>query len=106
MIVLQFNYYRHGVFSKTFSIVDHNIFQALIRLAKRRHPNKSKECVDNKYFTSVEYDNWIFNAGTEIVNGSHKIAALFKLNTTKIVRYVKIRADAKSYDPAYAEYFI
>jgi RNA-directed DNA polymerase len=76
-----------------------NIYQYWVILSK------FKWTVDNKYFTSIEYDNWIFNAGTKIVNGYHKLIALFKLHTTKIVRHVKIRADANPYDPAYAEYY-
>lgn len=100
------NYYRHGVSSKTFSTVDHNIFLALRRWAKRRHPNKSKKWVDDKYFTAIEYDNWIFNAGMkQLTDGRFGLIALFKLHTTKIVRHVKIKADANPFDPAYAEYF-
>jgi RNA-directed DNA polymerase len=99
------NYYRHGVSSKTFSKVDHEIFMALRKWAKRRHPNKSKDWVDNKYFCTVEYDNWVFNAGMKLVNGRDKLVSLFKLHSTQIVRHVKIRADANPYNPADAEYF-
>jgi RNA-directed DNA polymerase len=99
------NYYRHGVSSRTFSTVDHNIFVALRNWAKRRHPNKDKDWIDNKYFCSIEYDNWVFNAGTRVINECTKLVKLFKLHSTKIVRHVKIRADANPYNPADAEYF-
>lgn len=53
------NYYRHGVSSKTFAKVDHNIFQAIRKWAHRRHPTKSSDWVDEKYFCTVEHDNWV-----------------------------------------------
>lgn len=100
------NYYRHIVASKTFSTIDHNIFQAVRRWAKRRHPNKSRDWIEQKYFVSVEYDNWIFNVGLQqVANGRYKLLTLFKLHTTPIVWHVKIRATANPFNPADAEYF-
>src|SRR6185437_3527564 len=89
------NYYRHGVSSETFSLVDHNIFQAIRKLAKRRHPNKSSNWINKKYFCQVEYDNWVFNAGMKnIKRGRYGLLRLFKMHLTKIVRHVKIRGAA------------
>jgi RNA-directed DNA polymerase len=100
------NYYRHGVSSKTFGLIDHNIFQAIRKWAKRRHPNKSSNWIDKKYFCQVEYDNWVFNAGIkEVVKGRYGLLRLFKMHLTKIVRHVKIRGDANPYDPKYKSYF-
>lgn len=100
------NYYKSVVSSKTFSYVDHNVFQALRRWAQRRHPNRSKSWIDDKYFTSIEDDNWIFNAGLKpISNGRFKLVKLFKLRATQIVRHIKIRSDANPYNPAHAGYF-
>ena len=100
------NYYRHGVSSKTFSLVDHNIFQAIRTWAKRRHPNKSSNWIENKYFCRVEHDNWVFNAGMkEIKKGRYGLLRLFKTHLTKIVRHVKIHGEANPYDPKYNSYF-
>ncbi len=100
------NYYRHGVSSKTFAQVDHNIFQALRKWAKRRHPNKSSDWIDKKYFCQVEYDNWVFNAGMKNVKkGRYGLLRLFKMHLTKIVRHVKIRNEANPYDSKYNSYF-
>ncbi len=100
------NYYKHAVSSKTFSTVDHNIFKAIRKWAKRRHPKKNAEWVDKKYFCRIEHDNWVFNDGMKLVNGGRYILKrLFKTHLTKIVRHVKIRADANPYNPEYQEYF-
>lgn len=72
------NYYRHSVASKTFAKVDHLIFQAIRKWAKRRHPNKGSHWVDQKYFCTVEHDNWVFNAGRQLVKGRYQLVWLFK----------------------------
>src|SRR5215472_15609448 len=46
------NYHQHVVSKTTFARVGHAIFQALWRWAKRRHPNKPKEWIRKRYFTS------------------------------------------------------
>lgn len=99
------NYYRHVVSSKTFAKVDHNIFQAIRKWAKRRHPRKNSDWVDKKYFCQIEHDNWVFNAGMKLVSGRYRLVHLFKMHLTKIVRHVKIKADANPYNPMYTEYF-
>jgi RNA-directed DNA polymerase len=99
------NYYRHAVSSEIFAKVDHEIFQALRRWAKRRHPNKSSDWIDKKYFCTVEYDNWVFNAKTKTVSGRYKWVTLTKMHHINIVRHVKIRADANPYNPKYTKYF-
>jgi RNA-directed DNA polymerase len=100
------NYYRHGVSSETFSLVDHNIFQAIRTWARRRHPNKGSNWIDKKYFCQIEYDNWVFNAGMKSVKkGRYGLLHLFKMHLTKIVRHVKILGVANPYDPKYNSYF-
>ena len=44
------NYHRHMVSKRTFANVDHLIFQMLWRWARRRHPNKCKQWVKDRYF--------------------------------------------------------
>lgn len=99
------NYYRHGVSSETFAKVDHEILQALRRWAKRRHPKKTSDWKDKKYFCTVGYDNWVFNAKIKTDSGDYKLVTLNKAHYTNIVRHVKIRADANPYNPKYTKYF-
>lgn len=99
------NYYRHVVSSKTFATVDHNIFQALRKWAIRRHRNKNSDWIDKKYFCQDKYDNWVFNAGMKLVSGRYNLICIFKMHSIKIVRHVKVKADANPYNSIYTKYF-
>jgi RNA-directed DNA polymerase len=43
-------FHQHFVSKETFTLVDHKTLQALWKWAKRRHSNKSKQWIKNKYF--------------------------------------------------------
>src|SRR5882762_2459358 len=47
------NYHRHVVAKRAYTAVDHHIWQALWRWARRRHPNKSCDWVREKYFRTL-----------------------------------------------------
>jgi RNA-directed DNA polymerase len=97
------NHYKHVVAKDIFSYVDSQIFSALWRWAKRRHPNKSKFWIKTKYFTKIGFRNWCFYApNTKDI--SSNLTLLFA-SDTKITRYVKIKKDANPYDPEFQEYF-
>ena len=51
-------YHRHVVSKDTFGKIDHAVFQAVWRWAKRRHPNKGKWWVKKKYFKTVGGRDW------------------------------------------------
>ena len=100
------NYYRHICSKKTFSYVDAQIFLALWRWAKRRHPNKGKKWIQNKYFRSWELRNWVFYAKVKSKDKSDKITYLnlTEASKTPIKRHIKLRAEATPYDPVYHDY--
>ncbi len=98
-------YYRHVVAKATFNAVDHEIFHSLWRWAKRRHPNKSKKWICKKYFCSVEYENWVFNAGYQSYQGRYKLLRIIRASSIAIKRHIKIQAAATPYDPKYIKYF-
>jgi hypothetical protein len=54
------NYHRHVVSKRTFSHVDHSIFQSLWRWARRRHPKKSSTWLKEKYYERNRGNNWCF----------------------------------------------
>src|SRR5215472_5881460 len=54
-------YHRHAVSAKVFQSVDHAIFQALWRWAKRRHPNKGVRGVKARYFHTSDERYWVFS---------------------------------------------
>jgi hypothetical protein len=52
------NYHRHAVSKRVFQRVDHTIFFSLWQWARRRHPEKSRGWLKQKYFERLGQDNW------------------------------------------------
>jgi RNA-directed DNA polymerase len=90
------NYYSHVVSKRTFTKLDHKIWQMLWCWAKKRHPNKKSDWIKQKYFKVIGKRKWIFR--------TDKIA-LVEMAKTPIKRHIKIRKDANPYDEEYREYF-
>jgi RNA-directed DNA polymerase len=78
------NYHRSVVSSEIFHKLDSIIWGMLWHWAKRRHPEKSKQWIVDKYWHSVGKRNWVFSEGAEQLN---------LLSDTKIVRHRKIKLD-------------
>ncbi len=93
-------YHRHVSSSATFSKVDSAIFQALWRWAVRRHPNKGKRWVKQKYFHTIGTRRWVFSGD---IRGEPK--HLRKASDAHIMRHCKIKGEANPYDPAWEVYF-
>ncbi len=54
------NFFRHSAAKRTFSLLDHKLFFLLWKWAYRRHPNKGKHWIKNKYFRSMGNRHWVF----------------------------------------------
>ena len=93
-------YYRHVVATRTFSRVDGKLWDKLYRWAKRRHPNKSKGWIMNRYFqrTSERKSHFVDR------ETNTKIPMLGKI---PIKRFVKVNNDYRVYDkdPQSIEYW-
>ncbi len=98
------NYHQHVVSKVTFARVGHAIFQALWRWAKRRHPNKSKQWIKERYFKSTNGENWVFYGMIATKNGFVENRLLHPAHVP-IQRHVKIKGEANPYDPAWEVYF-
>jgi RNA-directed DNA polymerase len=99
------NFHRHNSAKRTFGKADHQIFNALWRWAKRRHPNKGRQWIKRKYFRSRGNRHWAFFADYIDHRGKPQTIELFELGKIPIRRYIKIRVEATPYDPAYKAYF-
>lgn len=100
------NYHQKVCARKTFEKVDHEIFQALWRWSKRRHPNKGLRWVKNKYFKIQGNNNWCFMSRSKIKNkNTVELKELFKTTSISIRRHRKIRANANPFDKEWYEYF-
>ena len=99
------NHFRHICSKKAFAQVDNQIFMALWRWAKRRHPDKGGKWIQRKYWRSDKLRNWRFYAKTK-ENKSNNITylQLAIASKTPIIRHVKLRSDATPYNPVYHDY--
>lgn len=96
------NYYRHKVSKEIFSKVDHAIFQALWRWAKRRHRNKGLRWIKDRYWLQEGARNWVFACKSET---SDRVVRLVRASDTPIVRHTAVKAAANPYDPTWETYF-
>ena len=98
-------YHRHVVSKHTFVKVASDIFRALWRWAKRRHPNKSGQWIRKKYFQSIGFRNWAFCGEKKDKAGKTRRIHLFNISAVPIQRHFKIKATANPYDPTWELYF-
>ena len=100
------NYYRHGVSKRTFSYVDHHVFRALWWWAKKRHPNKGKRWMAQKYFMPKHNRaRWTFHTMIETQQGRPKPLSLVLLSDIAIQRHVKVRGRVSLDDPTLKAYW-
>ena len=97
------NYHQNQVAKKNFSRVDTEIWKSLWRWACRRHPNKSRRWIKDRYFRHRGNRSWVFSA-TPARSWEKKGGLLIFTAATPIRRHVKINSDANPFDPAWDEY--
>ena len=88
------NYYSTVVSKETFSKMDHLLYQKLEAWANRRHPNKGKTEVANKYWHSDGTRNWVFATKEGCIISTR----LLSHADTPIVRHVKVKGESSPYD--------
>jgi RNA-directed DNA polymerase len=99
------NYHRHVVAKATYSAVDHHIWQALWRWARRRHPNKPIGWIQRRYFRTIGHRRWVFATEARGRDGKPRLLKLRLAMETRILRHVKVKSDANPFDPAWDSYF-
>lgn len=99
------NYHRHVCSKQTFSTIDHVIFRSLWRWARRRHPNKPRHWVKDKYFHHIGQRHWVFCGKALRWDGQPKGVHLCRAMDVTIKRHIKIKGEANPYDPAWEMYF-
>ncbi|QTA83795.1 Group II intron reverse transcriptase/maturase [Desulfonema limicola] len=92
------NYFRHSASKRTFTSIDHAVFEMTWKWAKRRHPGKSPKWIKSKYFQQEKNRNWVFKE-------KRNRHSLFKMDSIPIRRHIKIKGEANPYDPKWYEYF-
>lgn len=95
------NYHKGTVAKETFKHIDYQIWKKTWQWAARRHPNKGKRWIKDKYFKTVNNRNWVFSGE----NQGERSTILASMSAVPIERHIKIQADSNPYDPKYEQYF-
>lgn len=101
------NYHQHVVSSKVFNRIAHEIWCKLWRWCRRRHPEKRKLWIKNRYFRYQRGRDWVFATPCEKQNTPDKLkqAVLRNAAETPIRRHTKIKSAANPFDPDWESYF-
>ncbi len=97
------NYHRNVVAKQTFAYVDYQLFNALWRWAKRRHPNKGLRWIADRYWSSWETRSWVF-VDRFVKPASGESVRLLSAAEVPIQRHVKVKADYHPFDPDWDDY--
>ncbi|MEM9538838.1 MAG: group II intron reverse transcriptase/maturase [Cyanobacteria bacterium P01_E01_bin.42] len=99
------NYYRGAVSKQAFSYIHNRVKLYLWRWAKRRHPNKSKTWVQNRYYSRYKGDNWTFMCQGTDKQGKKTFHILYNISSTPIIRHIKVKGQFSPDDPSLSEYW-
>jgi RNA-directed DNA polymerase len=99
------NYYRHAISKSVFSYVDNHIFRALWRWCCRRHPNKSRYWIADKYFGVDRFGTWCFHAFVKNQRAITRRMDLKRIQEIPITRHIKVNGSASKDDPALTSYW-
>jgi RNA-directed DNA polymerase len=94
-------YYRTVVSSEVFTQLDNHMWRLAYKWAKRRHPNKPKHWIVDRYFgrfNKTRQDRWVFG---DRDSGAY----LLKFAWTKIVRHQLVNGRSSPDDPTLADYW-
>jgi RNA-directed DNA polymerase len=89
-----------------FGWVDHQIWKCLWQWAKRRHPNKSKRWIKDRYFHRIGDRDWVFGADVnpKALCPEDQYVQLYSASSTGIQRHVKVKADLNPFDTDWWDY--
>lgn len=101
-------YHRHVVAKEVFNTVDHRIWRALWGWACRRHPNKGRRWVLERYFHPLGSRSWVFSVKLDPEQAEKRgreWTHLVRAGSYAIRRHTKVRKEANPYDPEWEMYF-
>src|SRR6267154_87326 len=98
-------YHQHVVSKEVFQDVDSAIFEMLWQWARKRHNNKPRRWIKDKYFHDHEQRHWVFSGVVIGRDGVLETVRLFRAAQTPIKRHVKIQGAANPFDPKWEVYF-
>ncbi len=100
------NYHRHVVSKRIFVSTERQIFFALWRWARRRHPQKLATWIRQRYFPPRGRRRWFFSGSIKRDRkGSMQPIYLVPLARISIQRHIKVKSAANPFDPTWESYF-
>jgi RNA-directed DNA polymerase len=96
------NYHRYVIATRVFSRVDDYVYNQLWRMLHTRHDNKSSGWLTKKYWSAGQKHECVW---VKKLKTGNRLYRVLRVCSIKIVRYVKIKADANPYLAEYASYF-
>jgi RNA-directed DNA polymerase len=94
------NHFRHVCSKRIFAKIDHNLWESVARWAYRRHPEKGRKWVIDKYFRTIGSRHWVFFGKDK----EGRTVDLVNASSTPIRRHIKILGEANPYEPSWEEY--
>lgn len=91
------NYQKTICAKKVFEGCDRCVHAQTMEWARKRHHNKGKQWIVQKYWHEEEGKRWIFAAPIETEEGK-SLLKLRRHNQTEIQRHIKVRGNASPYD--------
>lgn len=98
------NYHRPVVAKEAFTRMDHLIFKAIWRWARRRHSGKKAQWVRARYYASTQSRSWVFATRDTAGSGKEAWLELAWLPATPIRRHLKIKGSFNPFDPKDEQY--
>jgi RNA-directed DNA polymerase len=98
------NYYKHSAASNVFRKADHQIYEKLWRWALRRHGNKCKGWIKNRYFHRINGRDWVFAIKKKNEKKEEYYIPITLLFNTKIVTYPQLKCEVNPFDPDWRQY--
>lgn len=99
------NFYKIGSSSKALCYLDYQIWRAIYRWAKSRHPNKGAKWVLKKYFKPLSNYTYTFYGKTKDRRGEDKHIFLDRASKTHIERHVLVKGANSPDDPSLSDYW-
>lgn len=96
------NYYRFAASKAVFSYVDNQIWRMLWKWSCRRHPNKGKRWIANKYF---DMKSWKLKAIHTNRRGKSQPITLSRLYDIPITRHVQVKGNNSPDNPNLTKYW-
>ncbi|MDR0908537.1 MAG: hypothetical protein LBM77_02115 [Spirochaetaceae bacterium] len=81
------NYHQPVVAKRIFSSLDNKIFWLLWKWARRRHPNKNRHWIKDRYWKTEGRNNWVFKDTVK----------LRRMAETPIVRHTPLKLERNPY---------